>query len=92
MKPKIIIESSNSYSKIFIGINEYFKKKENLVIIPCNNRWMRKIRSILPDVIIPNVSKVSMTMMPDLYWGLGHPKSLTFPLTELYVVSPTFWD
>lgn len=83
MKPKIIIESSNSYSKIFIGINEYFKKKENLVIIPCNNRWMRKIRSILPDVIIPNVSKVSMTMMPDLYWGLGQ-KSVVWIHDTLY--------
>ena len=83
MYPKIIIESSNSYSKIFVGINKYFKNKEDLLILPCNNIWMRKLRSILPDSLIPKLSKVSMTMMPDLYWGLGQ-RSLLWIHDTLY--------
>lgn len=67
----MIIESSNSHSKIFVGINKYFSLKHDIQIIHTNTRFWRIISKIFRGTIAPKVVDVSMTMMPNLYLGVG---------------------
>ena len=67
----MIIESSNSHSKIFVGINKYFSSKHDIRIIHTNTRFWRIISKIFRITFAPEVADVSMTMMPNLYLGLG---------------------
>ena len=70
-KKYFLIDSSNSFSKLFLSLNEYFKSKNNAIVIYNNNNLFKLIKKIIPDWLTPRIFKVSMTLMPDLYSGLS---------------------
>lgn len=66
----ILLETSNSHSKLFQSLNKYFESRGNVVSLNMNGRcgsYLRKGKSFVS--ISP--FRVSMCTMPDLYLGLG---------------------
>ena len=67
----IVVESSDSFSKVFLGLNKYFSEVDNVRLKFNNNRKFKFLKLIFPDFLTPKKYKVSMTLMPDLYSGLA---------------------
>jgi len=88
----ILIDSSNSYSKFFMGINKYFKSKKNIIVLHNNNKYFRIIKKNIPDWLTPKIFKVSMTMMPDLYSGLSSKNILWIHDTLIFEEEFIFGD
>jgi glycosyltransferase involved in cell wall biosynthesis len=67
----MILETSNSFSKIFVGINAFFSQKKDVKKIYVNTKYWTLISKVFSLTFYPRFFDVSMTMMPNLYLGLG---------------------
>lgn len=68
---KILIETSNSFSNVFIGMNSFFQKKHNVRLINCNGALINKIIDKTQGIWKPKLYKSGMSLMPGFHTGLA---------------------
>jgi glycosyltransferase involved in cell wall biosynthesis len=66
---RILLETSNSFSNAFRGINAYCKLEKHSVIYL--NNYLGKILNVVSNFFVPKVYDFTISMMPDFYTSLG---------------------
>jgi glycosyltransferase involved in cell wall biosynthesis len=66
-----LLESSNSYSNVFRGINHFFNSSSDVSMVNCAHPILQKIIDISKHIVKPKMYSGSITMMPNFYTGLA---------------------
>ena len=66
-----LIQTSNSFSNVFIGMNMFFNSKKDSNLLYCNKVITKKIIDKTQFISKPKLFKSGMSLMPDFHTGLS---------------------